>query len=138
MSIESESPPLIGRLRRRADFLRVAKGGRWHTGAMTIQSTLSGRQDGARIGFTLTRKVGNAVVRNRARRRLKEAVRLAADLSPGCERDYVIVGRLDAVRLPFETLKRELVRGIRALQDAGRPARSRSHDSRPKRTGPPS
>ena len=61
------------------------------------------RGDGgaARVGFTVTKKVGNAVVRNRIRRRLKEAVRVHAadDMQPG--NDYVIVGREEVLTAPF-------------------------------------
>ena len=118
------------RLKRRAEFLRVGKGRRWHGSAMTIQAEAraedyresddDGPGSGFRFGFTLTKKVGNAVVRNRARRRLREAVRLASDLPARPGHDYVIVGRLEAVRLPFETLCRELARGLFAVHERGR------------------
>lgn len=67
----------------------------------------------ARVGFTVTRKNGNAVVRNRIRRRLREAVRtaLADDLAPGT--DYVIVARPEVLDVPFDHLIRELKRRIR-------------------------
>ncbi len=72
-----------------------------------------GDADGARLGLTVTKKVGNAVVRNRIRRRLKEAVRLhaARDMAPGT--DYVIVGRRELLNAPFDELKAELSRRIR-------------------------
>ena len=76
---------------------------------------------GPRFGFTVTKKVGNAVVRNRARRRLREAVRLASaalPVKPG--HDYVIVGRLEAVRRSFEELGRELVRGLATVHKRGK------------------
>ncbi len=67
-----------------------------------------------RVGFTVTKKVGNAVIRNRVRRRLREAVRVhaARDMSPG--NDYVIVGREDVLFAPFGQLAAELTRRIRA------------------------
>ena len=66
-----------------------------------------------RVGYTVTTKVGNAAVRNRVRRRLKEAVRThaAADMAPG--NDYVIVGRIEALAAPFGQLKAELSRRMR-------------------------
>lgn len=74
------------------------------------------RKDGkpARAGFTVTKKVGNAVVRNRVRRRLREALRVhaAADMAPG--HDYVIVGRDDVLAAPFDQLAGELTRRIAA------------------------
>lgn len=73
------------------------------------------RGDGGepRVGFTVTRKSGNAVRRNRIRRRLKEAVRChgADDMVPG--NDYVIVGRSDILSAPFGQLVAELTRRIR-------------------------
>ncbi len=117
-------PP--ARLKRRAEFLRVGKGRRWHGTAMTVQVEERAEGDdvpdaGPRFGFTLTKKVGNAVVRNRARRRLREAVRLAPpDLPARPGHDYVIVGRIEAVRLPFEALGRELARGLGAVHERGR------------------
>ena len=135
---DPDSSLQIGRLKRRADFLRAAKGQRFHTGAMTVQVSpdraAPGHEGdlGVRIGFTLTRKVGNAVVRNRARRRLKEAVRLSPDLPVVAHHDYVIIGRIEAVRHPFQILKRDLVRAIRGVHEP----RRRSTETRPKRTGP--
>ena len=57
-----------------------------------------------RVGFTVSKKVGNAVERNRVRRRLREVVRLAppAPMRPG--HDYVLIGRRAALDLPFERL----------------------------------
>lgn len=67
-----------------------------------------------RVGFTVTKKTGNAVQRNRVRRRLKEAVRVhaARDMQPG--NDYVIVGRDDVLDAPFGQLAAELSRRIRS------------------------
>ncbi len=93
---------------------------------MTIQAEARAQHDGGsdngpRFGLTLTKKVGNAVVRNRAKRRLREAVRLAPpDLPARPGHDYVIVGRLEAIRLPFEALGRELARGLVSVHERGR------------------
>ena len=75
-----------------------------------------GDQGVARVGFTVTKKVGNAVVRNRVRRRLKEAVRVGAagDMLPG--NDYVIVGREDVLSAPFAQVAAELSRRMRATR----------------------
>lgn len=123
---DPEPSSKIGRLKRRADFLRAAKGKRCHMGAMTVQAAPA-KEPGVRIGFTLTRKVGNAVVRNRARRRLKEAVRLSPDLPVAADHDYVVIGRIEAVRLPFEALKRDLARAIRGVRER----RQRPRDGKP-------
>ncbi len=67
-----------------------------------------------RIGFTVTKKVGNAAVRNRVRRRLKEAVRqnAAADMRPG--HDYVMVGRREVLQAGWPMLCAEIKRRVKA------------------------
>jgi ribonuclease P protein component len=100
------------RLRKRAEFLAVRRGEK-RRGRLFLLETMD-RGDGGtpRVGFTVTKKVGNAVQRNRIRRRLKEAVRLhaAGDMAPG--NDYVIVGRTEILTAPFGTLTSELSRRI--------------------------
>jgi ribonuclease P protein component len=73
------------------------------------------RDDGAapRVGYTVTRKVGNAAVRNRIRRRLKEAVRTRAGADMAAGSDYVIVGRREVLGASFDDLARELSRRMR-------------------------
>ena len=101
------------RLLKRAQFLAVRRGEK-RRGRLFLLEVLRRGDDGPpRVGYTVTTKVGNAVVRNRVRRRLKEAVRThaAADMAPG--NDYVIVGRLEALAAPFGQLKAELSRRMR-------------------------
>jgi ribonuclease P protein component len=108
-------PPrnLPARLRKRAEFLAVRRGEK-RRGKLFLLEVLD-RGDGRppRVGFTVTRKTGNAVVRNRVRRRLREAMRVhaAADMSAGS--DYVIVGRDDILAAPFSDIAAELSRRIR-------------------------
>ncbi|MEP9374452.1 ribonuclease P protein component [Mesorhizobium sp. KR1-2] len=104
------------RLRKRAEFLAVRRGEK-RRGRLFLMEVLDrGNDDAPRVGFTVTKKVGNAVVRNRIRRRLKEAVRVhaAGDMTPG--KDYVIVGREDVLTVPFEQLAAELSRRIRGTR----------------------
>ncbi len=110
------------RLKRRAEFLRVASAGRKAAMPGLVLQALA-RQDGApaRLGFTVTKKVGNAVVRNRTKRRLREAARLLLrEIPPPCA-DLVLIGR-DATRArPFTQLKDDLRRALARLGFAGLP-----------------
>lgn len=112
------APAAPQRLRKRGEFLAVRRGEK-RRGRFFLMEVLD-RGDGgaARVGFTVTKKVGNAVVRNRIRRRLKEALRVhaAGDMVPGS--DYVIVGREDILAAPFAEIAAELTRRMRgARQD---------------------
>ncbi len=101
------------RLLKRAQFLAVRRGEK-RRGRLFLMEVLDRGDDRPpRVGYTVTTKVGNAAVRNRVRRRLKEAVRThaAADMAPG--NDYVIVGRIEALAAPFGQLKAELSRRMR-------------------------
>ena len=93
------------RLKKRAEFLAVAsKGAKAPMPGLVMQ--LMPRADDApfRVGFTVTKKVGNAVVRNRTKRRLREAVRLGLDAEAyrGC--DMVVIGRDRTAARPFTDL----------------------------------
>ncbi len=109
--------PPPGRITKRSDFLRAARGRRVALPGFVLQGWNRGDQcPEIRAGFTCSKKVGNAVARNRAKRRLREIARL--DLTrfgrPGW--DYVLIGRHDATaRLPFETLRADLARGLSKL-----------------------
>jgi ribonuclease P protein component len=103
------------RLRQRAEFLAVATGAKAPAPAFVLQA-LDRREDGpVRVGFTVSKKVGTAVERNRVRRRLREVVRLAPPgrMRPG--HDYVLVGRRAALALPFERLIEDFDRALRRV-----------------------
>ncbi|VVB49531.1 Ribonuclease P protein component [Beijerinckiaceae bacterium RH AL1] len=103
--------------------MRVAKGKRWHGKALSMQAAAREPElaDAApRLGLTLTKKVGGAVIRNRARRRLREALRLADHLPARAGHDYVVIGRIEAIRVPFADLQSELARAFIGVHDAGR------------------
>jgi ribonuclease P protein component len=106
--------PSLPRLRRRAEFLRVAAEGRKAaTHGLVLQALARDDQAPARIGFTVTRKVGNAVVRNRARRRLKEAARLELAENPVNGMDLVLIGRDATGSRDFGVLRDDLRRALR-------------------------
>jgi ribonuclease P protein component len=83
-----------GRLKRRPEFLRVASAGKKAAVGGVVLQALARPDDGpVRLGFTVTKKVGNAVVRNRTRRRLKEAARLLLAERTVVGADLVLIGR---------------------------------------------
>ncbi len=102
-----------GRLLKRAQFLAVRRGEKRRGRLFLLEALARDDRDAPRVGYTVTRKAGNAVMRNRIRRRLKEAVRThaAGDMEPG--NDYVIVGREEVLAAPFALLKAELSRRLR-------------------------
>ena len=119
------SPALIRRdspklevMRKRADFLAAARASRHGTASMMVQGR--DRRDGdsrMRVGFTCSKKVGNAVTRNRAKRRLRAVARetLPGAGQPGW--DYVLIGRLgETATRPFDDLRRDLAHALRRLR----------------------
>ena len=107
------------RLRQRADFLAAASGIKAPAAAFVLQARK--RRDGgpARFGFTVSKKVGNAVERNRVRRRLREIVRLSAASWLRAGHDYVLIGRRAALNLPFARMTQEFEGALRRVH-AGR------------------
>ncbi len=124
--------PPIGRLKRRAEFLRVAgERNKWVAPGLVLQARSRGVDVGAplavdaiRVGFTVSRKVGGAVARNRARRRLRAAV---AAILPSCGRpgfDYVVIGRNATLSRPFNDLLGDLTLALDRLGRGRREART--------------
>src|SRR5882757_3785818 len=95
------------RLRQRADFLAAATGIKIPAAAFVLQAKRRNDEGPARFGFTVSKKVGNAVQRNRVRRRLREIVRLTGAERVQAGHDYVLVGRKAALALPFERIKQD-------------------------------
>jgi ribonuclease P protein component len=106
--------PTPGRLRKRAEFL-AARAGEKRRGKLFLLEVFDRGEAGTppRLGITVTKKSGNAVIRNRIRRRLREAVRVHAADDMAAGTDYVIVGRREVLSAPFEELKTELSRRMR-------------------------
>jgi ribonuclease P protein component len=90
------------RLRRNADFQRVYKSGRTYAGRLLVVRIAPNDRDTSRVGFVVTKAVGNAVARNRQRRRLREALR-GFDITPGF--DIVINARKSAADASFASLR---------------------------------
>jgi ribonuclease P protein component len=119
----------IGRLKTRAEFLHVRGGARFVAPSLVLQARrraedAGGDQTLARFGFTASKSLGGAVVRNRARRRLKEAVRLAAPSHAVAGYDYVLIAREGTVQRRFTELIKDLERAL-AKVHASSPAKKR-------------
>lgn len=114
MRAPSEAPD---RLRKRSEFLAVAKGRRFHTERMTLQAVTRPDAEPApfRVGFTVTKKVGHSPERNRIRRRLRVAVAEACAGLALDSWDVVVVGRRPALAATYSDLVDDLVRGLRVV-----------------------
>lgn len=108
----------LSTLTKRADFLRASRGQRVATPGFILQmrTRQPDEADGTRVGFTCSKKVGNAVARNRAKRRLREIARiiLPAAGKPGV--DYVLIGRAHTTAdRPFQDLLDDLHGALKKL-----------------------
>ena len=126
-------PVTLGRLTRRGEFLRTRAGRSWASRSLVLQAHARRADDacGARFGFTATKRLGSAVRRNRARRRLKEAVRL---IGPDCAQpgyDYVVIARRGTLTQAFSDIVKELETALRKVHKD--PNRSAVRESRPAR-----
>jgi ribonuclease P protein component len=109
-------------LKKRADFLRAAKGVRRVEGAVTLETCKTpqdttpagGPKIGFRVGFTASRKVGNAVARNRAKRRLRAAASQLLPLLGRGGHDYVLVARASTGTRAFDALLADVTTALKA------------------------
>ena len=116
---EAVSPDFLlsDRLTQRKDFLRIAHAQRIHSTSFVLQ--FRDRKDDApmRIGFTCSKKVGNAVARNKAKRRLREIARLIMPHNGQAGHDYVLIGRANVTaKTNFAAMQAELSVALQKLQ----------------------
>jgi ribonuclease P protein component len=107
--------PQIKVMIKRADFVRASHALRQGTPGIHLQARKRAEDEdtGIRVGFTCSKKVGNAVARNRAKRRLRAAARIVLPELGRDGWDYVLVGRNDVTAsLPFDTLVADLRRAL--------------------------
>ncbi len=99
-------------LTKRSDFVALSRAKRAATPGFVLQARHVGH-DTKRVGFTCSKKVGNAVARNRAKRRLREIARLALPEGGKTGWDYVLVGRrTETAARPFSELQEDFRRAL--------------------------
>ena len=117
----NQTPLKLVTLRRRAEFLRVRGGGRSASPRFVLEGKLRIEPDhepvqagrgGPRFGFTVTKQMGNAVVRNRIKRRLRAALAETAGSHAVAGYDYVIIARTDAVGCDYKALVEDFAAGF--------------------------
>jgi ribonuclease P protein component len=122
----------MDRLKIRADFLRAQRGVRRVSPSVTLEICPSppdiAKPGRLRVGFTASKKVGNAVARNRAKRRLRAAAAATLPLCGLAGNDYVLVARTETLTRPFEGLLEDLAatllaahRKLHSTKAGGRP-----------------
>ncbi len=112
-------------LKRRIDFIRASESGKSVvTSGLVIQHNPNANTDGIRIGITATRKIGNAVVRNRTKRRLRALFRECLNDPKGKKllengSDYVLIGRKSTRLRPYGKLQKDLRYALHQLKTTG-------------------
>jgi ribonuclease P protein component len=140
---------VVGRLKRRAEFLRVAAARcKWATPGLILQAAPSAEAPGQpfpkadehasppglacssalRVGFTCSKKVGNSVARNRAKRRLRAAAQAILPLHAEAGYDYVLIGRQETLQRPYALLLQDLQTALKRV--CAKPKRTISSQAR--------
>ena len=115
MGVGASSPIRIDRIKRRADFLRAQKFRRQHAPGLTLETCASPEDappSGCRVGFTASRKVGGAVERNRAKRRLRAAAATILPLLGRKGHDYVLIAKTATLSRPYAALVADLTKAL--------------------------
>jgi ribonuclease P protein component len=106
----------VQRLKKRADFVHANTGARASRAGFLLQAIRQVEPSGeARVGFTVTKKHGNAVERNRIKRRLRELMRLYGAPLAYADTDYVLIGKRAALSLQFANMQSDLESAMRQV-----------------------
>ncbi|WP_434053507.1 MAG: ribonuclease P protein component [Roseibium sp.] len=108
-------------LKKRSEFLAVAKGGRLGRRAFVVQGLKRTTDEAPRVGYTVTKKTGNSVMRSRIKRRLRAAVAALCQDDVPQNADFVLVARDSALTLPFQKLVADLKSGLSQVLDPETP-----------------
>ncbi len=133
----------LARLKRRSEFLRTAgRGRKWATPGLVLQACKRFKSDDGdpdlgppRVGFTASRKVGSAVQRNRARRRLRAAADFLLPQSASAGMDYVLIARAGTLTRPYQDLLVDLETALKRVTEARNDRRSPPSRPRSKTVG---
>lgn len=127
----ADVPDSLTIIRKRADFLAANRGVRVARPGFVLLAHPNGGL-GKRFGVTVTKKIGNAVVRNRMKRRFRELLRAALPNAGLADHDHVLIGREGGVERDFALLGDELAAALaRAAAGKGDPPRRRSGGGKP-------
>ena len=116
----TNTPHSLGRLKKRSEFLYVRGGRSKAIGALLVQMRKNTSETSEiRVGYTASKKIGNAVARSRAKRQMREAARAVLPLEAKAGNDYVLIARASITQVKFDRLITDLQKALKSLHTSG-------------------